>query len=197
MRPVHRLRVAAVAAMVILSDLALEAESPAAPPPAAAKPDTAPSQITGALLAGLPRYAPAPAKAFEAAPARDEGGAAGEILHLPKITIRPDPVVPESDFALLNPKGRLELALKTNPGIRLGNFFGLNEIIARTMQQDERLAAKKANLVDQVQRSTLGDSEVDRKIRELTQALLQRSGTERDYPPVYLPPRESGERPKR
>ncbi len=184
----QRLRVA-----FLTVSLALRSEAESEP----AQPPKTQSDITRALRAMLPKYVPpAPTKPSPASGSEEDDGSAGDVLHLPKITVRPQPFTPESDFALLNPKGRLDLALKTHAGMRVGNVLGLNEIMALTMHQEERLAAKKADLAGQVQRSTLGDSELDQKIRDLMQALLQRSGTERDFPSVYLPPRESRRRPR-
>ena len=187
-----------MAALAVSLSLRSGAEPATAAIPASGPPRKASSEITEALLAKLPKYAPpAPALVPGIAPRTDAAGSLEEILILPKITVRPTPIVPESDFAFLNTKGRLELSLNAHPGIRVGNLLGLNDIMTLTMQQDERVAAKKADLADLVQRSTLGDSELDKKIRALTQALLQRSGTERDFPSEYLPPRESRGRPKR
>lgn len=156
-------------------------EALAAEPPVA--PRREPSKITQALVERLPRFVPpAPAAA-----SREEDQASDGILRLPKITVRPSPFAPESDFALLNAKGRLELALKTHPGIQAGNILGTNEALAHAMQREEWLAAEKTNLADRVQRSTLGDSAADKKIRALTKALFQRSATDRAFPERGIP----------
>ncbi len=176
------LPVAAVLVLAWFPALALGAETPATAPPVSGQPRKVQSHITEALLAKLPRFVPPSAGPGGSASDRDAGDSSDEILRLPKMTIRPKQVLPESDYAWLNDKGRLELALKAHPGIRVGNILGLNNGIAAGMQQEERLAAKKADLADQVQRSTLGDSEVDKRIRALTKALLQRSGTDRAFP---------------
>gem|GEM_PF-4123956 len=158
-----------------------EAEPPTITAPASGQALRGPrSKITGAIIAQLPKFeAPTP---IVSPLSSSDGDSAEDTFKLPKMTIRPTQVMPESDFAWLNTKGRLELALKAHPGIRVGNIFGMNEGIAQAMQQEERLAAKKADLTDRVQRSTLGDSEVDQKIRKLLQALLRRSATEREFP---------------
>ena len=156
-------------------------EGLAAEPPVVARRGL--SKITEALIERLPRFVPpAPAIALKEGDQSSE-----EILRLPKITVRPAPFGPESGFAMLNAKGRLELALETHPGIRAGNILGTNEVIARAMQREEWLAAEKTSLADRVQRSTLGDSAVDKKIRALTKALLQRSATDRDFPERGIP----------
>jgi hypothetical protein len=138
------------------------------------------SKITEAIIATLPKFAPLPPLVSPGSPSNSDS--AEDTFKLPKMTIRPTQFMPESDFAWLNTKGRLELARKAHPGIRVGNIFGMNEGIVQAMQQEERLAAKKFDLADRVQRSTLGDSEVDQKIRKLMQALLRRSATEREFP---------------
>lgn len=147
------------------------------------------AERTAALLAKLPKFTPAP-------PPREPGAASPDedVLVLPKLTVRAKLNLPDSDYTMLNAKGRLELSLEKHPGLKIGDLLGLNDNLARTMQQDERLAAKKAELSARVETVAFSDSELDQKIRGLTKSLQQRSGAERDFPSVYLPPRKSKRR---
>lgn len=176
----RHLRLDVLAALALFLGAGALAEQPPVPPPIVDEPNSSVhSQITKAILAKLPKYVPpAPAKVANLFPPDNASDPADDILRLPKITVRPTTPAPAPGFAWLNEKGRLELAMKNSPGLRLGNFFGLNQGIALAMQVEEREVQAKAALTEVVERTTLDDSEGARKIRQLLQAAVQRPNTD-------------------
>jgi hypothetical protein len=78
-------------------------------------------------------------------------------LYLPSITVTAGKPIPDADFAFLTPKGRLELVLKANPGLRLGLLSKLNNAVGLEIQKEEREAGKRAALKEQVLSIAVGD----------------------------------------
>jgi hypothetical protein len=125
-------------------------------------------EIVKAVIQELPRYAPpAPAKVAPEPPADEGKDSSPGVLHLPKLTVKERPPTLPSNFELLTPRGRLELALKTHPGLRIGNFFGMNNGIALAMQAEERKLEQKAALTDTVRRTTRDNSPEGKKLMRL------------------------------
>ncbi len=133
------------------------------------------SWITEVLAADLPKYVPRPAdetvvvtQSTEAAVERDG------VLNLPKISVRPVMKEPPSDYAFLTAKGRMELAVKNHPGLRIGNILGLNNGIALYMQMEEQEVRKRDALLDRVQHVSIDDApDTKETIRLLKAALLR------------------------
>ena len=96
------------------------------------------TKIFDAVTAKLPKYAPpTPVKDTDSnSSERSDEGSDGT-MKLPKITVRPTTVGPSTDAVFLTPKARLALAMKANPGLRLGNVLGSNDGIASFMQTEE------------------------------------------------------------
>jgi len=166
----------ALAGLALFLGVELQAESPPVPPSASSPPRSLSPKITEAITAKLPKYeapVPSPAPAVDS-PHPRVGDSADDLLTLPKITVRPAEKGPESDYAWLSPKGRLDLAMKTHSGLRAGNLFGLNGGIALAMQQEEREAKARAAVVDLVERTTVDDSAEAKRIRRLMKAAVQR-----------------------
>jgi hypothetical protein len=125
-------------------------------------------EIVQAVIQKLPKYAPpTPAKTAPERPADEGKDSSHDVLHLPKLTVKERPPRRPSDFELLTPKGRLELVLKKYPGLRIGNFFGMNNGIALAMQAEERKLEEKAALTDTVRRSTTDNSPESKKLMRL------------------------------
>ena len=79
-------------------------------------------------------------------------------MYLPKMTITTAKMPPTTSYDLLTPKGRLELALKKNPGLRLGPLARLNDGIAMAIEREEREARKREELKAQVLSIAIGDA---------------------------------------
>ena len=140
---------------------------PAARPVSTAKPLSA--RITDAVSAKLPKYVSLPPPPAGAA---DFPGTADEILYLPNITVSTGRMPPDATpFDFLTPKGRLELAVKSNPGLRLVPLGRLNNAVAVEIQTEEREAAKRAALQEQVMRVAWGDAaKTKEEIRQMRAA---------------------------
>jgi hypothetical protein len=170
------LRLGALTAMALLGTK-MRGQS-TAPHPATGPVHSISPDIVRAVIGKLPKYAPpAPSKTTE--PASDESSTgSGDIFRLPKVTVRerapdrPDP------FDLLTPKGKLELALKSHPGLRVGNIFGMNNGIALAIQAEERDVEKKAALTDTVRHTTSDSSPEGKRMMRLLKAALQRPNTD-------------------
>jgi hypothetical protein len=143
------------------------AADPAEPPPAtlpapaptpAPRPRLSPA-IKEAIAASLPKYSPlAPNNTSVSTAAGDSTESSDGILHLPKMTVRTQRIVPLTGYDCLTPKGRLELAKKTFPGLRVGSIFGMNDGIALAMLQEEVEYQKRQALADLVKRTNMLDS---------------------------------------
>lgn len=136
-------------------------------------------KVSHAVIEKLPKFEP-PTAVTPTEPRSDESSdeSTDGILRLPKMTVRAAAPVAPPEFAWLSPKGRLALAIKSNPGIRVGNIFGLNNGIAMAMQTEQREVQKKAVLTDSVQRTKSDDSPESRKIDRLLKAALQRPNSD-------------------
>jgi len=123
-------------------------------PPAAGKPgNTLPARITEAVSAKLPKYVPPtpqPVQPADLPGPSSVGDVADDVFVLPDIRVSTGKLPPDSEYAFLTSKGRLELALKNNPGLRVGPFSKLNNAVAVEIQKQEREAGKRAELKDRV-----------------------------------------------
>lgn len=80
------------------------------------------------------------------------------VLRLPRYHVRDRrlPALKERD--LLTPEARVELGLKRHPGLRIGNFFGLNRGIAAAMVEEEFAAERNRELQDLYALAAFADS---------------------------------------
>jgi hypothetical protein len=171
----HHFRRGVLTAMIV-AVAELKGQSPAAPISSPPVHSISP-QIRQAVTEKLPKYTPPPPKAPEPPP--EETSDSPDILRLPKVTVRAAPPTTfPPNFATLTPKQRLDLALKANPGLRVGNFFGMNNGIAMAMQREQRDVEKKASLTETVKRTKTDDSPESRKIDRLLKSATQRPNAE-------------------
>jgi hypothetical protein len=100
------------------------------------------------------------------------------IIRLPEYVVR-DPKVPQiKEREVLTPSGRLALARKRNPGIRVGNLFGLNNGVALAMLAEEERLERKREFEDLASLTRLSDPANHPKIkRQVEQAFMR----ERDF----------------
>jgi hypothetical protein len=125
-------------------------------------------EIIEAVIQKLPKYAPpAPAKTPSEQAPDETDHSSRDILHLPKLTVKERPPTLPPTFDLLTPKGRLELALKNHPGLRNGNYFGMNNGIALAMQAEERKLEQKTALTETVRRTTRDESPDSKRLLRL------------------------------
>lgn len=132
-------------------------------------------EIVQAVAAKLPKYDSKAAEKShqEEVVSRDAYESAG-VLYLPKVTVRKDRLSTPDDFAFLTPKGRMELAFKKYPGVRIGNLLGLNDGYAAAMQAEDREVARKESAKETVERTRTDDGPESRRIDKLLKAALAR-----------------------
>ncbi len=181
----RHLRIVLLAAWVFPFGLTVRAAEFPDSPGGSRRPSGASSWITEVLAADLPKYVPHASdetvvvtQSTEAAVERDG------VLSLPKMSVRPVMKESPSDFAWLTAKGRMELALKTHPGLRIGNLFGLNNGIALYMQMEEQEVKTKAALFHRVERVLMDDSADSRETLRMLESALGRANADwlKKYP---------------
>lgn len=123
----------------------------------------------------LPKYSTvAPVEPVSSPDVSEGPESSDDILRLPKVIVTRRKAPPMDSFSWLTPKARLDLALKKQPGLRLGNVAGLNNGIASEMQAEERSVKSKAVLVAEVQAHSSDNGDASKRIRRLLQAAIQR-----------------------
>jgi hypothetical protein len=132
--------------------------------------------LTEVLAAELPKFVPPPTDetgvvSESAEPAVEREG----VLSLPALTVRPVIKESPSDHAFLTAKGRMDLALKSYPGLRIGNILGLNNGIALVMQAEEQEVRAKSRLYHRMERVLIDDSANSRETRRMLEAALGRA----------------------
>lgn len=130
-----------------------------------------PAEVREAIAARLPKYAPPTEKPAEVA-SGEPVERADQVLVLPKMTIQQQRLPPLNDPSWLSLKGRMEVAMKRYPGLKIGNLFGLNNAGALARYTADEEVRKKDALkarVDDLQRLT-EDKEL---ARELKRALVR------------------------
>lgn len=103
---------------------------------------------------------------------------ADEIYVLPDIKVTTAKPPPVPNFAFLNLKGRLELALKSNPGLRLGPLPRLNYSVALEMQKEEREDSKRFALTERVLSIAVGEKAKAKELIRLMRAATARPNTD-------------------
>jgi hypothetical protein len=98
------------------------------------------SDVAATLASMLPKYNPPAKPGEEPADLREIDKPKNGIIRLPKYEVRvskePKPMV-FTESELLTGKGMAEIAMKRNPGLRIGNIFGWNTGIAIMMYQEQ------------------------------------------------------------
>jgi len=147
--------------------------------PRAISPETA-----AKLNASAPKFVATPPTNESAVAAPDESKELenvkprNTIIRLPEYVVR-DPKVPSiKEREVLTPSARLALARKRNPGIRIGNLFGLNNGVALGMLAEEERLERKREFEDLASLTQLSDPANHPRIkRQVEQAFMR----ERDF----------------
>lgn len=92
-----------------------------------------------------------------AAAAADEPPPEG-VLRLPRYHVQDRRLPAMKEREMLTPEGRIELGLKRHPGLRIGNFFGLNRGIAAAMVEEEFAVERARELQDLYELAAFADS---------------------------------------
>jgi hypothetical protein len=78
----------------------------------------------------------------------------------------------------------MELAMKSHPGLRIGNLLGLNNGVAVYMQMEEQEVRAKARLYHRMERVLIDDSANSRETRRMLEGALGRANADwlKKYP---------------
>jgi hypothetical protein len=156
----------------VLVGLALVAGEVAPVPSAAQRSE----EIREAIRASLPKYASQPAgDSSQAAGSSGRDEERNGVLHLPTMTVRSKKGLSSlGDYQMMTPKGRLEMARKLYPALKLGNLLGLNNAIATGMLREEVEASRKTDLQERIRRATIVETPETRETDELLKAATAR-----------------------
>lgn len=124
----------------------------AASKPASSDANHALSRATSArVVSGLPRYSPPKANGEENDASTDSPETdkpRNAIIRLPRYHVR-EPKLPQfKDRELLTPEGKLDLAFKRRPGLKIGNLFGLNRGIAMAMLAEDEAYERRLEMAE-------------------------------------------------
>jgi hypothetical protein len=136
-----------------------------------------PATVSEAVSAKLPRDV---LPTFQPVKPLTQPGVSGgddqmdEIYYLPDIKVTTAKRLPVSNFLFLNLKGRLELALKSNPGLGIGPLPSLNNVVALEMQKEEREDGKRSAMTEQVLSIAVGEDTSAKELIRLMRAATAR-----------------------
>lgn len=158
--------------------------TPAAPVPRPAAPRAISPETAAKLSAIAPKYAAPPAKSdstvIAPGPSKETEivKPRNTIIRLPEYVVRDPKVRPIKEREVLAPDGRLELARKRHPGVRVGNFFGLNNGVALAMLAEEERLERKREFENLAELTRYTDPAAHAKVKhEVEQAFMR----ERDF----------------
>lgn len=154
------MRLLPLALLFALPGYAAAAETPVAPTRHRLKPEAA-----AALKAALPSYAPPPPSASAAAESTAEE-LPGGIVRLPEYFVTEEKIRQFSEYEMLTPKGKIELARKLHPGLGLGPFSGLNNGIGLAMLAEEEKIRTRRRAAELVEVSALSHSSTDQSLQD-------------------------------
>ena len=172
----RRIHPKAVAAILWCVCSAVAEEQSAAP---SSEKHHLPAKIVEAVSAKLPKYQPKPAAESEGPhPSAGESEERDGVLYLPNLKVTTAKPMPISEFAWLSPKGRLDLAMKKNPGLRLLPFSKLNNGVALAIQREEREAEARDRLKEEVLSVATGNDAQSRDLVKKMRDAIARPNTD-------------------
>lgn len=123
-------------------------QDPAAAPASSA--DHTLSHATSArVVSGLPKYSPPKANSEEgeaASDLRETDKPKNAIIRLPRYHVRERKIPEFKNRELLTPEGKLDLAFKRRPGLKIGNLFGLNRGPALAMLAEDEAYERRLEM---------------------------------------------------
>lgn len=121
------------------------------------------------LAASNPKFTPPPAPeavAAESAVAREPDRPRNQIIRLPPYRVD-IPRIPElKERHIFTPQAKLGLVFKRNPGLRVGNLFGLNNGIAAAMLADEERLERMREFQDLVSLLKFSEQPISPELRD-------------------------------
>lgn len=137
------------------------------------------AEISATIREKLPKYQPSPAQ--DEATLEASGEAAVErdgVLKLPTVTVQVKKPQSLGEYEMLTPKGRLDMAVRRRPGLRIGNFLGLNNGIALAMLREDIEKEKRDVMKERVDRLSLDDGPDTRELKRLLKEAIARPNTD-------------------
>lgn len=137
------------------------------------------AEISATIRAKLPKYQPSPAQ--DEATMEESGEAAVErdgVLKLPTVTVQVKKSQSLGEYEMLTPKGRSDMAVRRRPGLRIGNFLGLNNGIALAMLREDIEKEKRDAMKERVDRLSLDDGPDTRELKRLLKEAIARPNTD-------------------
>lgn len=100
------------------------------------------------VVSGLPKFSPPKAKAeeSEATDLRETDKPKNAIIRLPRYHVRERKIPDFKNRELLTPEGKLDLAFKRHPGLKIGNIFGLNRGVAMAMLAEDEAYERRLEM---------------------------------------------------
>ena len=177
MRGCARLLVAVIPAVCL--GVTIRAAEPGGRSPDANRSQARAAEISAAIRAKLPKYQPNPAQ-DEVTMTAAEGEAVEKdgVLNLPAVSVQARRPPEMTAYEMLTPKGRLDLALRRRPGLKIGNIFGLNNGIALALLQEDIEKEKRDALKEQVERLSLDEGAETRELKRLLKETIARPNTD-------------------
>jgi hypothetical protein len=145
--------------------------------PALREPRPISTETAAKLTAATPKYNPPPqAKPAEQLPdLREIDKPRNTIIRLPPFVVQESkPRNIPTKREVQTEKERREVVLNRYPGLKIGNFFGLNEGWAYVMAWEEERLEKKREYEDMVSLVRLGDPAMHAKVKKEVESAFQR-----------------------
>lgn len=155
----------------------LPAAAPATPAPTPKRDRPISDNLASTLAASMPKFnpPPKPRPEDEDVDLREVDKPRNAIIRLPNYTVRErkPPVFRERD--IYNQTNRTNLSLSRNPGLKFGNFFGLNRAIAFAMYAEEERLENMAGLEDTAESIGRADPAAGAYIKRVSAETFMRS----------------------
>lgn len=134
------------------------------------------------FTAAVPKFVPKPVPETAAAPApeplpdlRETDKPKNTIIRLPPYMVSEKKVVKvPTELEVQSPSMRRDVALRRYPGLKIGNFFGLNERWAYAMMAEEERLVKKREYEDMVSLTRFGDPAEHKEVKQQVESAFQR-----------------------
>ncbi len=129
------------------------------------------------LAAGNPQFTPPPAPAAASADPidlREVDRPRNQIIRLPNYVVEA-PKIPElKERHILTPRTKIDLVFKRNPGLRIGNLFGLNGGVAAAMLADEERLERMREFNDLVSLLNFSEQPTSPELRQTLETTFMR-----------------------
>lgn len=156
--------------------------APVSPPPPQPQRQRTVSTTTARHLAdAAPKFAPpTEGQAQETSSARREATEdrpQNAIVRLPSYVVQGERVPDFKRREMLTPEGKVELAEKRHPGLRLGSVSLLNDKVAMAMLDEDDALERKQEMVELYALAATGNPVADKRLREYLDEMFLRTNS--------------------